>query len=95
MDRLVAEAMARLGVRHAFVVHGRDGLDELTLNGVSEVAEVRDHTVRNFTLEAGRCRPRARLRLARLAGGDARGNAALIEKILEGKPGPPARRGVC
>src|ERR1700753_2483620 len=50
---LVAESLARLGVRHAFVVHGRDGLDELTLNGVSEVAEVRDHTVRDFTLEAG------------------------------------------
>src|ERR1700760_2673824 len=31
---LVAESLARLGVRHAFVVHGRDGLDELTLNGV-------------------------------------------------------------
>ncbi len=35
------------------MVHGRDGLDELTLNGVSDVAEVREHTVRNFTLEAG------------------------------------------
>ena len=50
---LVAQSLARLGVRHAFVVHGRDGLDELTLNGVSEVAEVREHTVRSFTLEAG------------------------------------------
>src|SRR6202522_2253670 len=41
---LVAHSLARLGVKHAFVVHGRDGLDELTLNGVSEVVEVRDHT---------------------------------------------------
>ena len=37
---LVAETMARLGVRHAFVVHGLDGLDELTLTGESSVAEV-------------------------------------------------------
>jgi anthranilate phosphoribosyltransferase len=37
---LVAEAMARLGVRHAFVVHGSDGLDELTLTSESQVAEV-------------------------------------------------------
>jgi len=39
---LVAETMARLGVRHAFVVHGSDGLDELTLTGESSVAEVRE-----------------------------------------------------
>jgi anthranilate phosphoribosyltransferase len=38
---LVAESMANLGVRHAFVVHGEDGLDELTLSGPSLVAEVR------------------------------------------------------
>src|ERR1700753_2430173 len=49
---LVAETLGRLGVRHAFVVHGRDGLDELTLNGLSDVAEVRDHAIRNFTVEA-------------------------------------------
>jgi len=84
---LVAESLARLGVRHAFVVHGRDGLDELTLNGASEVAEVREHTVRNFTLEpedAGL--PQAPLHT--LEGCDAAGNASLIEKILHGEPGP-------
>src|SRR5580658_8613229 len=85
---LVAESLARLGVRHAFVVHGRDGLDELTLNGVSEVAEVREHTVRNFTLEAGDAGLQ-QAPLSALAGCDAPGNAALIEKILEGKAGPP------
>lgn len=37
---LVAEAMARLGIRHAYVVHGSDGLDELTLSGESRVARV-------------------------------------------------------
>lgn len=84
---LVAGSLARLGVRHAFVVHGRDGLDELTLNGVSEVAEVRDHTVRNYTLEAGDAglQPAP---LSALQGCDAGGNAALIEKILHGEPGP-------
>src|ERR1700734_831214 len=49
---LVAEALARLGVRHALVVRGRDGLDELTLNGMSDVAEIREHTIRKFTLQA-------------------------------------------
>jgi anthranilate phosphoribosyltransferase len=85
---LVAESLARLGVRHAFVVHGRDGLDELTLNGVSDVAEVREHTVRNFTLEAGQV-GLAAAPLSALAGCDAQGNAALIERILQGEPGPP------
>ena len=85
---LVAESLARLGVRHAFVVHGRDGLDELTLNGVSDVAEVREHTVRNFTLEAGRRRSAAGAARALWQGCDAGGNASLIEKILQGEPGP-------
>jgi anthranilate phosphoribosyltransferase len=85
---LVAETLARLGVRHAFVVHGRDGLDELTLNGVSDVAEVREQTVRNFALQAGEA-GLAQAPLSALAGCDARGNALLIEKILEGEPGPP------
>ena len=84
---LVAETLARLGVRHAFVVHGQDGLDELTLNGPSEVAEVREHAVRNFTMEpADAGLPQAPL--TDLQGGDAGGNAALIEKILRGEPGP-------
>src|ERR1700677_2090935 len=84
---LVADSLARLGVRHAFVVHGRDGLDELALNGVSEVAEVREHTVRNFSFEAGDV-GLAPAPLSALAGGDARDNAALIVRILEGENGP-------
>jgi anthranilate phosphoribosyltransferase len=38
---VVAEAMARLGVRHAFVAHGSDGLDEITVSGETSLAEVR------------------------------------------------------
>jgi anthranilate phosphoribosyltransferase len=85
---LVAETLARLDTRHAFVVHGRDGLDELTLNGLSDLAEVRQQKVRSFTLDAGEA-GLARAPLSALAGCDAPGNAVLIEKILNGKPGPP------
>jgi anthranilate phosphoribosyltransferase len=84
---LVASSLALLGARHAFVVHGRDGLDELTLNGVSDVAEIREHTVRDFSLEPGDV-GLAAAPLSALAGGDARDNAALIIKILEGEKGP-------
>src|SRR5215469_8047844 len=45
---LVAESMSRLGVRHAFVVHGLDGLDELTICEDSSVAEVKGNNVRLF-----------------------------------------------
>jgi anthranilate phosphoribosyltransferase len=84
---LVAASLAMLGVRHAFVVHGRDGLDELSLNGVSDVAEVREHTVRNFSVEASDTGLQA-APLSALTGGDAQANAAMIVKILEGEPGP-------
>jgi anthranilate phosphoribosyltransferase len=84
---LVAASLAMLGVRHAFVVHGRDGLDELSLNGVSDVAEVREQTVRNFSVEAGDTGLQA-APLSALTGGDAQANAAMIVKILEGEPGP-------
>jgi anthranilate phosphoribosyltransferase len=85
---LVARSLSRLGVRHAMVVHGRDGLDELTLNGITDVAEIREKTLRHFTLqpaEAGL----SPAPLSALSGFDAAGNAALIVNILQGASGPP------
>ncbi len=85
---LVAESMARLGIRHAFVVHGGDGLDEMTLSGASTVAEVRNRNVRIFRMtpeDAGL----ARAPLSALQGGEtAEANAAILERILAGEPGP-------
>ncbi len=85
---LVAEAMAKLGVRHAFVVHGSDGLDELTLTGESEVAEIRDHSIRLFRFEpesAGLSR--ASIEALRSDQTPA-GNAAMLEAIFTGERGP-------
>ena len=94
---LAAEAMARLGVRHAFVVHGSDGLDELTVTGESRVAEVKSagnreqglgNSVRLYQLipeEAGL----PRCSLDDLAGGQtAAENAAILARIFDGEPGP-------
>src|ERR1700761_4099091 len=47
---VVAEAMTMLGVRHAFVVHGEGGMDELSISGPSQVAEVHHGNVRTWTL---------------------------------------------
>jgi anthranilate phosphoribosyltransferase len=80
----LAHALARLGSRRAMVVHGEDGLDEITLTGATIVAELRDDTVHTYRLDP------ARLGLSRctpveLKGGDITANARLIEDILTGK----------
>src|SRR6185312_1209416 len=84
---VVAEAMTMLGVRHAFVVHGDGGLDELALSGTSQVAEVRDGLVREYQVapeEFGM----TRAPLAALEGGDAVANAAILRAIFAGERGP-------
>jgi anthranilate phosphoribosyltransferase len=85
---LEARALAELGVGHAFVVHGMDGLDEISLSGETQIAEVRDGNVRLF-----RVVPEDfgldRAPLETLRGGDAKTNAAVIHRIFEGRPGPP------
>jgi anthranilate phosphoribosyltransferase len=84
---VVAEAMTMLGVRHAFVVHGDGGLDELALSGTSQVAEVRHGKVREYTIapeEFGM----QRAPLSELEGGDAGMNAAILRTIFAGEAGP-------
>ncbi len=90
-DSRWAEPMARvlgnLGAERAWVVHGADGLDELTTTGPSQVAEYRDGGVRNFVLspeDAGL--PRASL--DDLKGGSPEENAAAIRALLDGARGP-------
>ena len=84
---VMAEAAAELGAERLFVVHGSDGLDEITLTGPTFVGEVAEGRTRAYELtpdEAGlaRCAP------GDLAGGDARANAEILRAILGGAPGP-------
>jgi len=81
---MMARALGELGVQRAFVVHGADGLDEISISGETSVAELRDGTVRSYTItpeDFGL--PRAPLEA--ILGGDARHNAQIIHKIL-GRP---------
>ncbi|HEY6183679.1 MAG TPA: anthranilate phosphoribosyltransferase, partial [Terriglobales bacterium] len=83
----LAEALSMLGVRRVLVVHGLDGLDEITITGPTRIAEVRDGEVHTYEVtpeEFGM--PRARLE--DISGGDAATNAAIIRRILGGEQSP-------
>jgi anthranilate phosphoribosyltransferase len=83
----IANVLKNLGAEHVWVVHGHDGLDELTTTGSTEVAELKDGKVTVFEVtpaDAGL----APAKLADLRGGDAATNAAAIRALLAGEPGP-------
>jgi anthranilate phosphoribosyltransferase len=80
----LAEALSELGLRRALVVHGRDGLDEITISGPSKVAEVRNGQVRVYEV-APEDFGLQRAPLDDIAGGDAQQNAAIIRAILDGE----------
>lgn len=83
----LAEALLSLGARHAYVVHGCDGLDELTLSGPSNVAEARNGQVASYQVTPGQFGLPIAPKSAFL-GGDATANARLLRDVLEGKLGP-------
>jgi len=80
---LLARVLLELGARHALVVHGSDGLDEITTTGPTHVAEVRDGALQSFTVEPEDV-GLARVPLAALAGGTPEENARSMEALLSG-----------
>ena len=77
----IAEVLRELGSEHAWIVHGSDGLDELTTTGISHVAELKDGKIREFTItpeDAGL--PLATLK--DIQGGDAQHNAEALTRLL-------------
>jgi anthranilate phosphoribosyltransferase len=83
----LAEALSLLGVRRALVVHGNDGLDEITITGPTRIAEVRDGKVRGYEVTPEDFGLK-RATLQDIAGGDAATNAGIIRDILRGKKSP-------
>jgi anthranilate phosphoribosyltransferase len=86
VDKL-AEALSILGLRRALVVHGSDGLDEITITGPTRVAEVREGKLRTYEVTPEEFGLR-RARLEDISGGDAQENAQIIREILAGKKSP-------
>lgn len=85
----IGRVLGELGAEHALVVHGADGLDEITTTGPSWLCEVRGGDVRCFTLEPEDLGLR-RATLAELAGGTPEENAAAMRRVFAGEPGPLA-----
>jgi anthranilate phosphoribosyltransferase len=84
---LLAEALAALGLERGFVVHGGDGLDEITTTGATALYEIRSGQV-----ERGSVTPEVfgvrRAAPADLRGGEVSHNAAIARALLGGAPGP-------
>jgi anthranilate phosphoribosyltransferase len=83
----LAKVLANLGVKRAMVVHGRDGLDEISLCDTTIICEVNNGKMSNFLLDPVQlgfsyCKPED------LVGGDPQENARIAREILSGKTGP-------
>lgn len=83
----IAEALAGLGCDHALVVSAEDGLDELSISGISRVIEVRDGHTEEWHLGADEV-GLAEAPLESLRGGEPADNAAVTRSVLAGEPGP-------
>ena len=87
LTMLIAKVLKNLGARRAMVVHGMEGMDEISLCGPTRVSELRDGRVRNYRLT-----PKAvglkRCRLDDLRGGTPQECAAILKAVLQGEQGP-------
>ena len=83
----MAQTLLKLGVEKAWVVHGIDGIDEISISGETRVREVSDGKIRSLTItpaDAGLDTSP----LSALEGGAPDDNAGAIRDLLEGRPGP-------
>lgn len=87
LTEVMAWVLKELGTVRAFVVHGEDGLDEISTTSESRITELRHNQVQTYTV-----RPEdfglTRTRMAELQGGSAADNAEIIRHILKGERGP-------
>ena len=87
LTELMARVLVGLGSRHCFVVHGSDGLDEITLTGPTRISEGKDGKIHNYTVvpeDFGL----ERCLLSDFAGGTPEENAGILIDILNGEKGP-------
>jgi len=86
LTEMFAEALRLLGTRHALVVHGHDGLDEISVCAPTRISELRDGIIRTYDIDPERFLGR-RAAPAEVAGGDPARNAAITRGVLAGDKG--------
>lgn len=84
---VLAEVLAYLGVKHGLVVHGLDGLDEITTTTFTKICELKNKKLRSYQINPSDFGIK-RSRLKDLEGGNAQDNARLTLEILQSKKGP-------
>ncbi len=84
---MMAQVLKELGTTRAYVVHGEDGLDEISTTGHTQIAELREGDIRCYRV-APEDFGLKRATLADLKGGSAADNAEIIRRILNGEAGP-------
>ena len=82
----MAAALGRLGIKHALVVHGDDGLDELSISGPSTIHELSGSSVETYRIEPEELGLQ-RAPLAAIRGGTPQENAAVLRQVLMGDVG--------
>ena len=87
LTEILARVLGELGSTRALVVHGSDGLDEITITGESKVTELKSGEVNTYTVAPEDFHLR-RATLGEIQGGDARQNSRIILEVLEGNTGP-------
>ena len=83
----LSQALKLLGLRRALVVHGKDGLDEISITGPTRIGEVRGEWVRLYEVKPEQF-GLERAPLSAILGGDLNANAEIIAKILAGEKSP-------
>ncbi len=87
LTETLAEVLGSLGSERAFVVHGSDGLDEMTTTGPTRVSELSDGSVQTYEVEPGEF-GLAIVDAGELKGGDEQESAEIILRVLNGEAGP-------
>ena len=88
MVEMIARVLRNLGSARAMVVHGLEGLDEISLCGPTKIAELRDGEVKEYVIEPEQFSVE-RCRLEELHGGNPQESAVILRAVLDGKKGPP------
>ena len=87
LTEVMANVLKNLGAKRALIVHGADGLDEVTITGKTKVSELKNKKVKTFSVKPQDFKIR-KASLQDIRGGSIEDNVRIIREVLEGKKGP-------